>query len=150
MGGGAGSGRFCPPLTPRSRSFDSDVTNTSSTETDSSSASKSCPTPSSQSTEVSSQVAAGVPLRHRAHLVSLAPPRDAGHEGLDPQLSGEEGGGLRAGEERPAQRPPQPRLYPWCPHGEQRLYGAANQNRVGSGPRGEPADSDMYVMGLYV
>lgn len=52
---GSGSGRFCSPLTHRYRSFDSDVTNTSSTETDSSSASKSCPTPSLQSTEVSSQ-----------------------------------------------------------------------------------------------
>lgn len=28
--------------------------------------------------------------------------RDPGNEGLDPELSGEEGGGLRPGEERPA------------------------------------------------
>ncbi len=38
--------------------------------------------------------------------------RDAGDEGFNPQLSGQEGGGLRAGETRPTQRPQEPRLYP--------------------------------------
>lgn len=38
--------------------------------------------------------------------------RDAGHEGFNPQLSGQEGGGLRSGEARPTQRPQEPRLYP--------------------------------------
>lgn len=39
--------------------------------------------------------------------------RDAGHEGFNSQLSGQEGGGVRAGETRPAQRPQEPRLYPF-------------------------------------
>lgn len=89
-------------------------------------------------------------LQARAHLVSLAPPRDAGHEGLDPQLSGEEGGGLRAGEERPAERPAEPRLYPCAPTGSSTSTGfrglsAANQNQVGSVLM---LNGDLYVMSL--
>lgn len=44
----------------------------------------------------------------------FSPCRDSGHEGLDSELSGEEGGGLRPGETRPAQRPQEPRLYPFA------------------------------------
>lgn len=39
--------------------------------------------------------------------------RDPGNEGLDPELFGEEGGGIRPGEERPAQWPQEPCLYPY-------------------------------------
>lgn len=46
-------------------------------------------------------------------IIILPPPvRDPGDERLNPKLSGEEGGGVRAGETRPAQRPQEPRLYP--------------------------------------
>lgn len=38
--------------------------------------------------------------------------RDIGHEGFNPQLSGQEGRCIRPGETRPAQRPQEPRLYP--------------------------------------
>lgn len=34
---------------------------------------------------------------------TVIPYRDPGDEGLDPELSGKEGGGLRPGEKRPAQ-----------------------------------------------
>lgn len=107
-----------------SPSSDSDVTNTSSTETGSSSANKSCPTPSLPSMEVSIRfVDVGMDrwmetfsfCHHALYLwlsaLPLSPSRDPGDEGLDPELSGEEGGGLRPGEKRPAQRPPEPCLY---------------------------------------
>lgn len=42
--------------------------------------------------------------------------RDPGNEGLDPELFGEEGGGIRPGEERPAQWPQEPCLYPYRQH----------------------------------
>lgn len=95
---------------------DSDVTNTNSTETGSSSANKFCPTPNLLNMEVSSRrVCTDAKLHEKKfdHMqyvtytllsaAPLSPCRDPGDEGLDPELSGEEGGGLRPGEKRAAQ-----------------------------------------------
>lgn len=93
----------------------------------SSSANKFCPTPSLQNMEVRRKFW-WLDVHIFIYLfvcfvacfslltVSRSRCRDAGDERLDPELFREKGGGLRPREKRSAQRPQEPRLYPYTSH----------------------------------